>query len=242
MPPIPPLYKPQNLKLKLLEKRQLTHDVSEFIFAPTSPNVLNFEPGQFININIPSEEKRIVRSYSISSSPTKKDEIELCIKLVDGPGSRYFAGLSAGDEVTGSGPFGIFTVKDTYTEDMLFVATGTGVAPIKSMVGYRLERNFQGKMTIFFGLRREEDIFYDELFNGIASAHANINYVLTLSRPSDAWHGKKGRVTDLIKTSPFILNTLRVFICGNGDMIKEVADIFKEMGLPEEKIHHEKFY
>lgn len=242
MPLIPPLYKPQNLRLKLLEKRQLTHDVWEFIFAPTSPNVLNFEPGQFININIPSSEKRIVRSYSISSNPMIKDKIEFCIKLVDGPGSRYFAELSPGDFVAGSGPFGIFTVKDAYTEDMLFVATGTGVAPIKSMVGYQLERNFQSKMTIFFGLRREEDVFYDEFFNGISAAHPSVDYALTLSRPEGAWHGKKGRVTNLLRESKFDLSNLRVFICGNGDMINEVSDIFKEMGLPEDKIHHEKFY
>lgn len=239
---VSPVYKPQTLRMSFLQKKQLTHDVWEFTFAPIEPNALNFEPGQFININIPSSEKRIVRSYSISSNPMIKDKIEFCIKLVNGPGSRYFAELSPGDFVAGSGPFGIFTVKDAYTEDMLFVATGTGVAPVKSMIEYQIERNFQGKMTIFFGLRREEDVFYDEFFNGISAAHPNVDYALTLSRPDGAWHGKKGRVTDLIKTSPFILNTLRVFVCGNGDMINEVADIFKEMGLPEDKIHHEKFY
>lgn len=249
---IPPIYKPHPLRLKLAEKRQLNGNVFEFIFTPLEPNSLEFEPGQFINIDIPSTEKRIVRSYSISSNPMLKETIEICVKLVDGPGSKYLKELNVGDIVSGSGPFGIFSIKDDYNENMLFVATGTGIAPFKSMLGYQVERNFQSDIMILFGLRSEEDIFYDELFKGISVAQKNINYHLSLSRPSDVWPGSKGRVTELLRKYEsqgdfknggiMDLKNLRVFICGNGDMIKEVSDMFKEMGLPEDKIHHEKFY
>ena len=171
-----------------------------------------------------------------------KKNICICVKLIDGPGSLCLSGLKIGDEVSGNGPFGIFTVKDNYTENMLFVGTGTGVAPLKGMMEYQIEKNFGGRMTLFFGVRHIEDVFYDELFKGMAQAHKTIDYTLTVSRPDEHWHGRKGRVTDIIHESKFDLKNLRMFICGNGDMIQEVAQLFKEMGLPEEKIHHEKFY
>ncbi|MDP4008518.1 MAG: FAD-dependent oxidoreductase [Candidatus Peregrinibacteria bacterium] len=249
---IPPIYKPTAVKFKLAKKLELTRDVWEFTFTPLDTTPFNFEPGQFININIPSDEKRIVRSYSIASNPKIKEHLELCIKLVDGPGSRHLGSLNVGDEITGNGPFGLFATKDNYTENMLMIATGTGVAPMKSMMEYQIEMNFRSNMTLFFGVRHEEDIFYDELFNGMAQAHKNIDYKLTLSRPQDSWIGNRGRITNLIQEykergdfkpgANLDLENLRIFICGNGDMIKEVVDTFKEMGLSEDKIHHEKFY
>lgn len=249
---IPPIYKPTVVKFKLADKKQLTNDVWEFTFTPLEIAEFNFEPGQFVNINIPSDEKRIVRSYSIASNSKTKEHIELCIKLVDGPGSRYLGSLNIGDEISGNGPFGLFSTKDDYTENMLFIATGTGVAPMKSIMEYQIERNFKSNMTLFFGVRHEDDVFYDDLFNGMTEAHSNINYKLTLSRPKDSWTGHKGRVTDLIHEAKergdfkpgnnLDLENLRIFICGNGNMIQEVVSIFKEMGLDESKIHHEKFY
>ncbi len=239
---IPPLFKPRPLTLRLTSKSQLTNDVCEYRFEVMSPTDFHFEPGQFVNIDIPNPEKKTVRSYSIASSPHQSRTFTLCIKLINGPGSAYFQTLEAGATIQGSGPFGLFTVKDSYTEDLLFVGTGTGVAPLKGMMEYQIEHHFGGRMSLFFGVRHVEDVFYDELFKGMAQTHKTIDYVLTVSRPDENWKGHSGRVTDLIKTSTFTLNTLRVFVCGNGDMIKEVVDMFKEMGLSEEKIHHEKFY
>ena len=107
---IPPLYKPEALRLKIAEKLQLTHDVWEFYFEPIRPSEFKFEPGQFININIPSTEKRVVRSYSIASNPIMKKNICICVKLIDGPGSLCLSGLKIGDEVSGNGPLWIFSL------------------------------------------------------------------------------------------------------------------------------------
>ena len=93
-----------------------------------------------------------------------------------------------------------------------------------------------------FGLRHEEDIFYDEFFTALSAEHDNFEYSLTLSQPKDTWQGREGRVPSLIRGKEFDLDNLRIFICGSQTMIEEVSSIFKEMGLSEERIHHEKFY
>lgn len=249
---IPPLYKPTQFTAKLKEKRQLTHDVWEFDLELLNECECKFEPGQFVNINVPHPEKRVVRSYSIASNPSDTHGFTLCVKLIDGVGSHYLDGLQAGDEVTGMGPFGIFVVKDDFAENLLMVATGTGVAPMKSMLEYQFERGATNHMVLFFGVRHEKDVFYDELLTQMDSEHDNFDYYLTLSRPEGNWEGLDGRVTALIEQfkedgkfasgAELDLANLRVLICGNGAMIEQVSGMFKEMGLPEEKIHHEKFF
>ena len=249
---IPPIHKPQKFTAQLSDKRQLTHDVWEFDFDLLDEGTCEFEPGQFINIDIPHHEKRVVRSYSIASSPSQKDGFTLCIKLIDGLGSQYFDSLVIGDNVSGMGPFGIFVTKDNYCENLLMIATGTGVAPMKSMLEHQFERNFNNHMVLFFGVRHEKDVFYDELFTQMDKEHDNFDYYLTLSRPEGNWEGLDGRVTTLITQfkedgifSPggtLDLANLRVFLCGSGAMIEQVSDMFKDMGLSEERIHHEKFF
>ena len=250
---IPPIHKPCQLKAKLSDKRQLTHNVWEYDFELLDGSECKFEPGQFVNINIPHPEKRVVRSYSIASSPKNAHGFTLCIKLMEGGlGSNYFKSLEIGDEVTGMGAFGIFTVKDDYKENLLMVATGTGVAPMKSMLEYQFEREATNKMILFFGVRHEKDVFYDEVLTQMDIEHKNFDYYLTLSRPEGNWEGLDGRVTALIeefeadgKFKPggdLDVKNLRVLLCGSGAMIEEVSKIFKKMGLSAEKIHHEKFF
>jgi len=249
---IPPIYKPLKFTAKLSDKRQLTHNVWEFDFELLNNCECKFEPGQFVNIDIPHPEKRVVRSYSIASTPAKTDGFTLCIKLIDGLGSKYFDSLEVGSEVTGMGPFGIFVTKDDYCENLLMIATGTGVAPMKSMLEHQFKRNCDNHMVLFFGVRHEKDVFYDELFTDMDKAHDNFDYYLTLSQPEGNWEGLDGRVTTLIeqfkedeKFAPgadLDLENLRVLLCGSGAMIEQVSDMFKEMGMAEDKIHHEKFF
>ena len=120
----------------------LTHDVREIELRLLEPKGIDFQPGQFISFDIAVEGKPrpVTRAYSIASPPSRSGQITLVFNRVDhGPGSSYLFSLKGGDRVHFKGPAGTFRLKDDGTRDLLFVATGTGIAPLRAMIWTRLE-------------------------------------------------------------------------------------------------------
>ncbi|WDT72007.1 MAG: hypothetical protein MPW14_02000 [Candidatus Manganitrophus sp.] len=138
-------------------------------------------------------------------------------------------------------PLGYFTVKEAATS-LLFVATGTGIAPIKSMIVHLLRSGSRRPMTLYWGLRSEIDLYYQEEFTSLAKEYPFFKYFVTLSRPTDAWNGLKGRVTSLLPGLIQTVENLDAYLCGNGEMIKEVRTLLIEKGMPRKSVHYEKFY
>lgn len=247
---IPPKFKPTPFEAVLTAVKELTSNVFEFHFKVDNEAPFHFEAGQFVNLNIPNAEKRVVRSYSIASMPRQDGAFELCIKLLDGPGSNFLRSLNAGDKCSFSGPFGIFSMKDEYfTEDMIFVGTGTGVAPLKSMIEYALKGGASKKLYLVFGVRNEADVIYTQEFEELKKSYPNFDYSVAISQPSEGFSGFKGRVTDFLisqyGTASIVmpaLNNAEIFLCGNGQMITDVAKFFEEKGVASEKVKHEKFF
>lgn len=243
----PPLFKPAPLTLTLKERRQLTHDVYEFEFHVDSPEDFNFEAGQFMTIDVPNTEKVVKRAYSIASKPALLPRIDLCIKMIpEGLGSTYLMSLNEGDTVTAQGPFGIFVMKDDYEENFLFVGTGTGIAPLKSMLEFMETKGMKNPSSVLFGVRHEKDLFYGDFFKDCENTHTDFCHTSTLSRPEDSWEGDTGRVTAhltaMCDDGEIEPENTRVFICGIGVMIEEVAKMCEEHGIPKDRIHHEKFF
>ena len=123
------------------------------------------------------------------------------------------------------------------------VATGTGLAPFMSMIPTLFERGFPRHITLLFGVRHPEDLFYQEQLEQWQKDHPNFHAQLTLSQAPEAWTGLRGRVTDHLEAfgTPDVLNTLAVYICGNGEMVKAVKDYFDAQGLPKTALHLEQF-
>ncbi|MGH7253019.1 MAG: FAD-binding oxidoreductase, partial [Nitrospiraceae bacterium] len=116
--------------------RDLTHDVREIGFRLLAPPDISFKAGQFVSFDVvhPTFNRPVTRPYSIASSPQQRDGITLLLNLIPGgPGSTYLFSLKEGDDTQFKGPTGAFYLRDDATRDLLFVATGTGIAPIRSM-------------------------------------------------------------------------------------------------------------
>ena len=225
----------QMFKTKIIEKKELTHDVFELILG--KPEGFSFKAGQFVTAKIEDQHPPCFRGYSIASSPKNKN-IELCIKTIKGGrGSNWLNSLKKGDELSFIGPNGEFTLQNT-NEDSIFIATGTGIAPFKAIIEEHLE-NYKKKMHLIFGVRHVEDICYRELFEELAKKHSHFTFDLTLSRPDDSWKGKSGRVTEILQS--YAIKDQEVYICGLKEMITSVEEILKEKGLSENRIHFEKY-
>lgn len=223
--------------------RDLTHDVRELEMVLLEPKDLSFKPGQFISFEVPKEglPAPVVRPYSIASPPAQQGQVMLVFNLVvGGPGSTYLYGLRVGDRATFKGPAGSFYLKDDGTRDLLFVATGTGIAPIRSMILAQLERRTSQAVTLFWGLRSQRDLYYQEELQSLAGQYPGFSFVTTLSQPEAGWTGVTGRVTTLIRDRITSVRNLAVYLCGNGGMIREVTTLLQAQGLC--PIHREKWY
>ncbi len=231
-------------KAIILESEKLTKDVYK-ITCKVANDRFKFSDGQFINIQIPSEERPILRAYSIASASNILPIMELCIKVVEGGvASNYLANLKEQDEITLKGPFGHFVLSENFEKDKIFIATGTGLAPLRGMILGSLNK-MKGKIQLIFGARYLEDVLFIEENKALEQENSNYKFAVAVSRleeSSDQFF--KGRVTDFVKKkiSDIDLDNTEVYICGSKQMIQDVRDIFAEMGLAKENIFFEMFY
>ncbi len=232
---------------KVIEVKRLTVDVKEISLKLIDPPALAFKAGQYVAIEVmetrDGHQRLNNRPYSIASPPEEKDVIKLCANLVPGgPGSTFLHSLAVGTEVPFLYPLGFFIVKGHEPTPLLFVATGTGIVPIKSMIIDLLSRGSTRPMMLLWGLRREEDCYYQDEFEALARQHPSFQYDLTLSQASSRWRGLRGRVTEHILDEIPSIENLEAYLCGNMAMIKEVRLLLLEKGLSKKEIHFEKFY
>jgi CDP-4-dehydro-6-deoxyglucose reductase len=223
--------------------RDLTHDVREITLRLHEPPTIAFKAGQFISFEIHQEGKKfpLTRPYSIASSPSRHDTLDLLLNLVPGgPGSGYLFSLRMGDITQFKGPAGAFYLHDDLNRDHLFVATGTGIAPFRSMLLSLFERGCCSPVTLFWGVRHQRDLYYQDELQALAASYPNFRFTMTLSRPSDGWTGETGRVTRLVETQVDSVENLAVYLCGNSGMLKDISEVVRKKGLC--PIYREKFY
>ncbi len=223
--------------------RDLTHDVREIELRLTEPPAIAFKAGQFVSFEVGRDalNRTIVRPYSIASPPSQSERPLLLLNLVQGgPGSTYLFSLRVGDETQFKGPTGAFYLRDDPARDILFVATATGIAPLRSMLYALSERGFPRPVTLYWGLRSQRDLYYKDDLEALASAHPNFSFITTLSRPEDGWTGERGRVTPLVEARIASVQNLAVYLCGNEGMIKDVTAVLQKKGLC--PIYREKYY
>ncbi len=220
----------------------LTHDVREIELTLREPSEIHFAAGQFVSFEIdrPGFPVPATRPYSIASSPSSRHAIQLVLNHVpSGPGSEYLFGLRKGDMTAFKGPVGTFTLRDNQ-RDLLFVATGTGIAPIRSMLRSLADASSLRAVTLYWGLRSERDLYYQDEFAHLREHMPRFSFVTTLSRPAGAWRGAVGWVSPLVESHITDVSNLDVFLCGNAAMIRAVRDILRKRGLC--PIHTEQYY
>lgn len=238
----------KEFRVKAAHLKDFTPDIREIQLGIIEPEEgIKFRPGQYVQLRIPQYEltqEPQYRAYSISSSADDHDRIELIIgKVYGGAVSTYVHDyLKEGDELSINGPYGEFYLRDS-ERDILMIATGTGLAPIKSIL-HQMERDkTQRKTTLFFGARNRKDLLYHEKLKEFEKNLPNFTYIPTLSRPTDEdqWDGETGRVTNLIEKNIPMHAHVDVYICGSPAMVDSCAALLAEKGIPEDRIFYDKF-
>ena len=226
---------------KLESVVQLCESTKHFRFRLIDPPTMPFKAGQFVLVFADQGGKRVQRPYSIASSPEHTEYFELCLNRVPGGFmSNHLCDLTEGAMVQAQGPFGVFTLKEPPGRAGVFVATGTGVAPFRSMIHWALAHDAQQELWLFFGVRYETDVLYHAEWEALAKRHSNFHYIPTISRPK-AWIGHTGYVQHHLPKYLKDPSGLDVYICGLGQMVADVQQTLLGMGLAKEQIHFERY-
>lgn len=224
--------------------RQLSHDVREITFEMVDPPRLEFRAGQAISVKGGSFfEKRLKRTYSIASPPSKGHTFVLSVRLAGGyKGTEFMSGIQVGDTMSFMPPFGEFVVDQSGAGPLIFVATGTGTSPCRAMILDLLEQGSRRSMTFYYGAATEADVIYEEEFRALEKAHPAVRYVPTLARPGSCWVGRRGLLADIFRHETTLQADADWYLSGNGAMIDEVQDILKTRGISIDRIRIEKFF
>ena len=226
---------------------QLTHDIKQFRFELLEPKTIDFKAGQYIQIDSKPYDKvreAVSRAYSISSVPSEKNIVELIIRLVPGGICTTFMHehVSEGDEITFAGPFGDFYLRDG-ADELIFIAGGSGLAPIRSLVLDILEKNLDKKMKFFFGAVRRRDLYYVDFFQELERKYSNFEYIPALSgaAPEDEWEGETGLITDVVaRHVPDGVNR-QAYLCGSPGMINACVNVLTKIGFDRSAIFFDEF-
>lgn len=202
---------------------------------------INYGAGQYLSLKVSETGER--RSYSIASRSNGR-LLELMVDVAPmGVGSRYVLGLKVGDKVEALCPMGAFSVQSAEVRDqrrMLFVATGSGIVPMKPIIeDLLIDKKYQGKMQLLWGMRHEEELYWVDEFRQLEKGHPNFEFRLVLSQGGSSWGGKRGHVADVFDDS---YDGWCAYICGNKEMIAQTAAKLETIGVKKENIHFEKFY
>lgn len=233
----------QRFSSRVSEIQEVSPQCRVVTLALTAPKELVFRAGQHVIMDIPGIEAK--RSYSIASAPGIKDTIELLIdKRPAGPGSTYLGAIAVNDVVTFLAPAGHFWCDDDVTEDaFVFIATGSGICPLRGMIIDLLERGRVSQtISLLWGLRSMADAFWLEELDALAANHANFSYSLALSQESRPGRFLRGRVTDHLASTISTSLTTSFYVCGSQAMIASVGQKLQALGIHSQNIQFEKFF
>jgi propane monooxygenase reductase subunit len=229
----------QTVTMRVQRIDELTHDIRRLVLL--GDEQLQFKPGQYADITIPGSDE--VRSFSMANLPG--GELEFMIKLYpDGKFSGLLAdgGLSEGDEVEVTGPYGVFTLRQS-ERPLLFVGGGAGMAPILSLLRSMADKGIDRKAIYYYGARTVQDLFHLEELAELEQRLPNFTFVPALSHLGEdvEWDGARGLITDVVSEAERELGEMDAYLCGPPPMVDAAIEMLDAKGVPENRVYYDKF-
>ncbi|HYF02110.1 MAG TPA: FAD-binding oxidoreductase [Patescibacteria group bacterium] len=235
------LPRPQKFVAEVFSKEFLDGAEKFLRISFKTENVVQLCAGQYFSFKINGKGER--RSYSVSANDGNEFDIVVDISP-EGIGSEFLKSLEIGQQVETLGPLGRFVTDENRRQPkLLFIATGSGIVPLKAMIDdLLLHKRDKREITLYWGLRTRADIFWLEEFNLLKKKFPNFNFQLCLSKPGETTDFLEGRVTQWIAGHFDVLKDHEAYVCGSNEMIADVKVLLKEKGMPLENFHEEQFF
>lgn len=229
-----------------LPKFKVARTVSNIILAGKyhyldfeTPDPFIFRPGQFLSVKVGPQR---TNCYSIAGRGSDNHFNLLVDTSPGGPGSKFFENLKTDDKIAYLGPFGTFNLKlDDGGKHLLFLATGCGFAPLKSMIEEALNNNYQLPISLYLGFSLPEDVFLQDYLQKLSQKYPNFSYKIAVYQPNDDWKGNVGFITKLIQTDIPDASGYSAYLCGNKYMIADATKLLLSRNLPQERVYTEKY-
>lgn len=223
---------------KINEIKLLKENVMHLSLRLPPMQQMKFHPGQYVNI-IKGD---IKRSYSLASAMNSENRLDFFIKnYPNGVMSSYlFENAKESDLLRVEGPLGSFFLRDTNKKNIILLATGTGIAPIKAILEDVQSRALEFKnkqFWLFWGARETQEFFWSPT----TLKEINICFVKVCSRADSTFNGARGYVQNVVLENQIDLSDAQVYACGSIDMINSSKEIFQKNGLAEEDFFSDAF-
>ncbi len=233
-----------------------TPDVKTFYFVADPPVLFRYKPGQFVNLEVVIDNKPVIRSYSISSSPTRPYYLALTIKRVPGPANQpdippglvsnwLHDHLQVGDRVKFlGGPVGHFTCLPDLPAKLLLISAGSGITPMMSMTRWAQDTLANCDIVFLHSARTVDDIIFRQELEAIAAQMPNFRLVVTLTQPpaSRPWMGFSGRISEALLNMvvPDLIQRA-VYVCGPEGFMSATRALLETMQFPMQHYQEESF-
>ena len=227
-----------------------TYDMKQFNLKLVEPSEIRYIPGQYIQLltpPYPGNAEEVYRAYSISSDPADKAGLELIVRRVPGGicTTYLFDHLRDAETVRINGPYGKFYLRDTAVP-IIFIAGGSGIAPIKCILHHMKNTSNKRKAVFFFGVRTTKDLFLLDEMRQFEKDLADFTFVPIVSQPEQGsgWTGATGRVTNV--AAEYLkkmgdVSDCEGYLCGSPGMIDSAVQVLISLGISEERQYYDKF-
>jgi ferredoxin-NADP reductase len=213
---------------------ELAPETRSFSLRLPDTVAFRFVPGQFISCLLPIGGQEMIRPYSLASSPGEA-VLEICLNRVPGgPGSTHLFGLASGAPLRFTGPWGTFTLDQPPAAECVFVADGTGIAPIRPMLRRALASDCSSPVALHYAAAGPQHVLYREELDAAARAHPRFHFSTVLRDSLVAFIAERYAASDDDRSRRF-------YICGVGDVVLQLRDLLRRAGYERRAVQYEKW-
>ena len=232
-----------------------TADVKTFTFVSEPPVKFDYQPGQFITLNLNIEGKSVKRSYSISSTPSRPHSLEITVKRVPAPHDEPSAppglvsnwlhdNMKVGSQIEINAPMGKFTNFANPSTKIFMISAGSGITPMMSMSRWICDTISNVDIVFLHSARSPEDIIFRQELEMMTSRYPNFKLAITVTRPvpGQPWYGYTGRINETIL--PAIASDYQertVYVCGPNPFMEATKELLQKINFPMENYYEESF-
>lgn len=220
---------PKTVPCRVKHVARLAPDIAIIDLRLPQNENMRFAAGQYVDVLLPGGRRR---AYSIANAPRTEGVIDIQIHVRHTPGGLFtdhvFSAMKERDILKFEGPRGTFYLREETAKPIVLLASGTGFAPIKSIVEYALARKIARPMALYWGCRTRADLYMNALAESWARDVQGFRYVPVLSEaaPADAWSGRTGLVHDAVRADLPDLSGYEVYASGNPAMVDAAREAF----------------
>jgi CDP-4-dehydro-6-deoxyglucose reductase len=234
--------KPRIMPARVQRLQQLSHDVMALFIKLPSNERMQFMAGQYVEF-ILKDGKR--RAFSFANAPHEDELLEMHLRLI--PGGQFthyvFSEMHEKAILRLEGPFGSFYLREDSARPIIFVAGGTGFAPIKGIIEHLLHHKSQRKMLLYWGALTKQDLYMQDLPQKWQAENPDFSFIPVLSEPlsTDNWQGRTGLVHQAVLADYKDLSGYQAYVCGAPAMVDIAHQAFVEQGLNADEFFSDAF-